>query len=84
MWWRKREDKHLVPLDDVAAIIEACAKMYEAGRKSAMPDIPPQMSLTAKDADDVLTRMQGSLSGRVANWIGTGEAGSGPTEEAGN
>ena len=72
MWWRKRKDEHLVPLDDVARIIEACAKMYEAGRKSAMPDIPAQISLTPEDQDSELKRLQSSGARRILHWLETG------------
>jgi len=81
VWWTKREDKHLVPLGDVARIIEACAKMYEAGRKSAMPDIPPQVVLTPGEAADALRGLEDSGAAAVRDWIQTGEARAGQTAD---
>lgn len=78
MWWHRREDKHLVPMEDVARIIEACATMYEAGRKAAMPDIPKQGILSDGDADELRRKMRESGASRVLGWLATGEAGPGP------
>jgi hypothetical protein len=84
VWWRKAEaSKHLVPLDDVAKLMEACAKLYEAGRKSAMPDIPPQIVLKPGEAADALRRLEDSGAAALRRWVATGEAQEGPTAGTG-